>query len=111
MHRPDEGIYEHVCTVIAQCIIQVRYMHHSYSTSNMHCPGDGTHRPHGYQVRAAVVTFFCPLIILQVQETPQHSDKMAGVRSLNVEFSRETLDTMLDGLGKIRKQLSSVAAK
>lgn len=47
----------------------------------------------------------CP----QVQETPQHSDKMAGVKSLNVEFSREALDTMLDGLGKIRKQLSSVA--
>ena len=49
------------------------------------------------------------MIANQVQETPQHSDKMAGVRSLNVEFSREALDTMLDGLGKIRNQLSSVA--
>jgi len=34
---------------------------------------------------------------------------MAGLRSINVEFSRETLETMLDGLGKIRDQLSSVA--
>lgn len=32
-----------------------------------------------------------------------------SLRSINVEFSRETLDTMLDGLGKIRDQLSSVA--
>lgn len=46
---------------------------------------------------------------MQVQDTPEHGDKMAGVRNLNVEFSREALETMLDGLGKIRKQLSSVA--
>ena len=32
-----------------------------------------------------------------------------NVRTINVEFSKETLDTMLDGLGKIRDQLSSVA--
>ena len=37
------------------------------------------------------------------------SDQMPSLRSVNVEFSRETLDTMLDGLGRIRDQLSSVA--
>lgn len=34
---------------------------------------------------------------------------MPAVRRLNVELTKEKLDTMLDGLGKIRDQLSSVA--
>ena len=37
-----------------------------------------------------------------------HNNKY-DVHTINVEFSKETLDTMLDGLGKIRDQLSSVA--
>ena len=45
----------------------------------------------------------------QVEDTAEHRDVMPAMRSVNVEFSRETLDTMLDGLGKIRDQLSSVA--
>ena len=45
----------------------------------------------------------------QVEDNPQHCNQMPAVRSVNVEFSRETLDTMLDGLGKIRDQLSSVS--
>ena len=36
---------------------------------------------------------------------------MPPVSTVNVELSKETLDTMLDGLGKIRDQLSSVANK
>ena len=63
-------------------------------------------QPHPVSV-AQPVALLC--LLLQVQETPQHRDKMAGVRNLNVEFSHEALETMLDGLGKIRKQLSSVA--
>lgn len=39
---------------------------------------------------------------MQVTETPQ-------AETVNVELSKETLDTMLDGLGKIRDQLASVA--
>lgn len=31
--------------------------------------------------------------------------------SVTVELSKETLDTMLDGLGRIRDQLSAVAGK
>ena len=37
------------------------------------------------------------------------SNEMPVIQSVNVEFSKETLETMLDGLGKIRDQLSSVA--
>ena len=33
------------------------------------------------------------------------------IRNVNVELSKETLDTMLDGLGKIRNQLSSVVSR
>jgi hypothetical protein len=39
-------------------------------------------------------------------ETESSSHAMNGT---TVELSKETLDAMLDGLGKIRKQLSSVA--
>ena len=49
--------------------------------------------------------------VLQVKDTPSRSDEMPAMRSVNVEFSRDTLDTMLDGLGKIRDQLSSVASQ
>ena len=45
----------------------------------------------------------------QVQDVPTHTQQMVSVRNINVEFSKETLETMLDGLGKIRDQLSSVA--
>lgn len=45
----------------------------------------------------------------QVQSSPDTVSDMPVIRTVNVEFSKETLDTMLDGLGKIRDQLSSVA--
>ncbi len=32
-------------------------------------------------------------------------------KNVNVELTKETLDTMLDGLGKIRDQLNSVVAR
>lgn len=40
-------------------------------------------------------------------------DSSAGGDSsaVTVELSRESLDTMLDGLGRIRDQLSAVAGK
>ena len=45
----------------------------------------------------------------QVQETVDRVGQMPATSCVNVELSKETLDTMLDGLGKIREQLSSVA--
>ena len=47
----------------------------------------------------------------QVQECATDTKIMPPVSTVNVELSKETLDTMLDGLGKIRDQLSSVAKK
>lgn len=44
-----------------------------------------------------------------MQENPSRVDVVPNVSSVNVELSKETLDTMLDGLSKIRDQLSSVA--
>ncbi|KAL0967866.1 hypothetical protein UPYG_G00258630 [Umbra pygmaea] len=38
-------------------------------------------------------------------------ESSSSVSSVTVELSRETLDTMLDGLGRIRDQLSVVAGK
>ncbi|XP_064386829.1 COMM domain-containing protein 9-like [Halichondria panicea] len=49
------------------------------------------------------------LLQMKISESPEVQNEMPAMRSLNVEFSKETLDTMLDGLGKIRDQLSSVA--
>jgi len=34
---------------------------------------------------------------------------MPGIRHVNFELTKETLETMLDGLGKIKDQLSSIA--
>ena len=34
-----------------------------------------------------------------------------SLSSVTMELSKETLDTMLDGLGRIRDQLSTVAGK
>jgi hypothetical protein len=51
------------------------------------------------------------ILQLKVQEAVSEVGSMADLNSVNVELSKETLDTMLDGLGKIRDQLSSVAKK
>ena len=50
-------------------------------------------------------------VSMQVQDTSTEVNQMPPVSTVNVELSKETLDTMLDGLGKIRDQLSSVANK
>ena len=42
--------------------------------------------------------------------TAVRSDR-PSVSAVTVELSKETLDTMLDGLGRIRDQLSAVASK
>eukprot|EP00128_Syssomonas_multiformis_P006745 Colp12_sorted_trinity150504_noHs@19412 len=54
-----------------------------------------------------------PTAILQLQVEDSalgESDlEMVGVKSVSFELNRETLDTMLDGLGKIQDQLASIA--
>ena len=49
------------------------------------------------------------LVSFQVQETATEQNSMPAVKRLNVKLTKEKLDTMLDGLGKIRDQLSSVS--
>ncbi|XP_003385410.1 PREDICTED: COMM domain-containing protein 9-like [Amphimedon queenslandica] len=49
------------------------------------------------------------LLQMKVQPSPVNSSELPNLESINVEFNKEKLDTMLDGLGKIRDQLSSVA--
>ena len=49
------------------------------------------------------------VFIFKVQQNPAHQDRIPELQSLNVELTKEKLDTMLDGLGKIRDQLSAVA--
>jgi len=49
------------------------------------------------------------LLQLQVQEPLQQYGVLPATSTVNVELSRQTLDTMLYGLAKIRDQLSSVA--
>lgn len=51
------------------------------------------------------------IVQMQFQETPTDVETMPGTKNINIEFTKETLETMLDGLGKIRDQLSSVAAR
>lgn len=49
------------------------------------------------------------ILNLQVEGRKEEGEANRGQQSINVELSKETLDTMLDGLSKIRDQLSSVA--
>jgi hypothetical protein len=49
------------------------------------------------------------LLQLKVQQSPSNTQDMVPAENVTVELSKETLETMLDGLGMIRDQLASVA--
>lgn len=51
------------------------------------------------------------ILQLKIQEEANSTERVPGTESLNVELSKEKLEAMLDGLGKIRDQLSSVSKK
>uniref|UniRef100_A0A8B9DWM4 COMM domain containing 9 n=1 Tax=Anser cygnoides TaxID=8845 RepID=A0A8B9DWM4_ANSCY len=51
------------------------------------------------------------LLQLKIQEDAALCGNSPVVSALTVELSKETLDTMLEGLGRIRDQLSAVANK
>uniref|UniRef100_A0A8D1L9Y6 COMM domain-containing protein n=1 Tax=Sus scrofa TaxID=9823 RepID=A0A8D1L9Y6_PIG len=51
------------------------------------------------------------LVETRIQEDPSLCGDKPSVSAVTVELSKETLDTMLDGLGRIRDQLSAVANK
>ncbi|RXM93993.1 COMM domain-containing protein 9 [Acipenser ruthenus] len=51
------------------------------------------------------------LVQMKVQDDPCLCGPRPGVSTVTVKLSKETLETMLDGLGRIRDQLSAVASK
>ncbi|XP_055988622.1 COMM domain-containing protein 9 [Sorex fumeus] len=51
------------------------------------------------------------LLQMKIQEDPVLCGDKPSVTAVTMELSKETLDTMLDGLGRIRDQLSAVANK
>uniref|UniRef100_A0A8C5JZG7 COMM domain-containing protein n=1 Tax=Jaculus jaculus TaxID=51337 RepID=A0A8C5JZG7_JACJA len=51
------------------------------------------------------------LLQMKIQEDPSLCGDKPSISAVTVELSKETLDTMLDGLGCIRDQLSAVASK
>eukprot|EP00455_Lapot_gusevi_P013650 TRINITY_DN1669_c0_g1_i1.p1 TRINITY_DN1669_c0_g1~~TRINITY_DN1669_c0_g1_i1.p1 ORF type:complete len:197 (-),score=61.20 TRINITY_DN1669_c0_g1_i1:9-599(-) len=55
--------------------------------------------------RMSVPTVF---VSMKVQDVPTEVDSMPGTRDVNFELSKQALQTMLDGLTKIRDQLSSI---
>jgi hypothetical protein len=57
-----------------------------------------------------VCVCMCVCVCGQIQEAPTHADVLPSSRSVSFEMNKETLETMLDGLGKIRDQLASISA-
>jgi len=45
---------------------------------------------------------------LNIESTPANTAVMSKVEMVDVELSREALETMIDGLGKIRDQLNNM---
>jgi hypothetical protein len=45
---------------------------------------------------------------LQVENLPETTNQLPTTQTVNFELSREALETMIDGLGKIRDQLKNM---
>ncbi len=45
---------------------------------------------------------------LQVEDIPESTINLPKNQTINFELSREALETMIDGLGKIRDQLKNM---
>jgi hypothetical protein len=45
---------------------------------------------------------------LQVEDAPSSTNALPDTRQVQFELSREALETMIDGLGKIRDQLAAM---
>lgn len=55
------------------------------------------------------IRFFC--FFVQVQENETSVNEQPSVSEITVELTRPTLSTLLDGMRRIRDQLSSVAGR
>lgn len=48
------------------------------------------------------------IMSLQVESNPTLTTSMSKVETIDIEMNREALETMIEGLGKIRDQLSGM---
>jgi len=48
------------------------------------------------------------IVALNVENQPSSTHSMPDTRTIEFELSREALETVIDGLGKIRDQLSKM---
>lgn len=64
---------------------------------------------HQQSASSAVSSMQVPAVLvrIKVQDQPSEVGKMPEVRNEDLELSREALETMLEGFGRIRDQLSS----
>ncbi|EDQ89229.1 uncharacterized protein MONBRDRAFT_25451 [Monosiga brevicollis MX1] len=49
------------------------------------------------------------VVHLKVEDLPQTTKEMPALRDVAFEMNKDTLETMLDGLGKIQEQLAAIA--
>lgn len=58
----------------------------------------------------AVKSIEIPSVVLQldIADIPMHVNQLPMQKKIHVELNKESLDTMLEGLGKIRDQLSAM---
>lgn len=48
------------------------------------------------------------IMSLNIESAPVYTGGMSELETVDVEMSREALETMIDGLGKIRDQLNNM---
>jgi hypothetical protein len=48
------------------------------------------------------------MVQMKVQDVPQSVDQMAPTRTVTFEASKDTISTILDGMGKILEQMESL---
>ena len=51
------------------------------------------------------------IFFFNIQETQEFANQTSRIENLNLELTKQTLNTMLDGLTKIKDQLNSVATQ
>jgi COMM domain containing 9 len=59
--------------------------------------------------RVSRIAVPCCLVDIKVQDQPTSTSQVPATRQVEFELSKEALQTMLDGLGRIRDQLGAVA--
>ena len=48
------------------------------------------------------------MLNLSIRQQPDRENEIPGIKNVDFEMDRETLDVVVDGLGKIRDQLNRI---